>query len=261
MEWVSPNQVQRGRAMYLIYIDESGKPNCVDKENFVLCALIVQEHQWQPLDNQTKILKLRYFPNLNDEQVELHMKDLMAGVGVFSALDQATRKRLLLDCFSEMAKSDITIVASLIDKSRLQNRVDLELWGFRLLFERICWVLKARNGVLITNGQTPEHGLLLIDSINPEYDKKVRAKLLGPLRIGTFYMKNEYVIEDPLFVSSQWRNLSQIVDLVAWVIRRHFRPSHGSKDMLADELFRYVELKLHRDSHDNWNGPGIKIFP
>ncbi len=247
--------------MYLVYIDESGKPDYQDSEDFTLCALIVNEHDWQPLDNRIKTTKISHFPSLNDEDVELHAKVLVNGKEVFSSLSKAKREQLYHDALDTMQVSDVVIVASMIRKAMLKKKIDLELWGFRLLFERICWVLDKKNAELSAKGLANEYGILLIDSVRPSYDLKVRRKLLGFLRSGTYYVNNRFLIEDPIFVSSQYRNLSQLVDLSAWVIRRKFRPSNSSKDVLADSLFPHIEGKLDRDSSGNWNGVGLKIFP
>jgi hypothetical protein len=123
-------------------------------------------------------------------------------------------------------------------------------------------VLEQRNSALLSNSQPPEFGLLLIDAIEAKCDEQVRRKLLGFLRNGTHYMQNKFLIEDPLFVSSQYRNLSQLADLTAWTIRRKLRPSGGTyKDKVADKLWPYVESRLHRNNKGEWFGIAIKRFP
>ena len=40
---------------------------------------------------------------------------------------------------------------------------------------------------------------------------------------GTKFEKNNYLIEDPLFVNSEYRHLSQLADCVAYCVKKRFR--------------------------------------
>ena len=53
---------------------------------------------------------------------------------------------------------------------------------------------------------------MIMDTEGSKQDAKLRGKLTPILRNGTKYSKFQYLIEDPLFTDSKWRNLSQIVD-------------------------------------------------
>ena len=62
-----------------------------------------------------------------------------------------------------------------------------------------------------------------MDSVSFGFDNKVRGKIRGLLLDRTYYQDNEFLIEDPLFTSSHWRNLCQIADVVAYVINYKFQ--------------------------------------
>ena len=101
---------------------------------------------------------------------------------------------------------------------------------------------------------------MIMDTEGHKKDQKLRNKLSGMLFDGTRYSELDYLIEDPLFTDSKWRNLSQVVDCVAYCIRKHYRENtssiHTTKWL---EYFSKIEKKFH-----NKNGYylryGLKIF-
>jgi hypothetical protein len=68
------------------------------------------------------------------------------------------------------------------------------------------------------------------------------------------HVKNRYLIEDPFFVSSQYRNLSQLADLTAWTIHRIQLAGGHARDTLAADLFKMVEARFDRDKNGNYIG-------
>ena len=81
------------------------------------------------------------------------------------------------------------------------------------------------------------------------------------LRYGTKYSQLGYIIEDPLFTDSKWRNLSQLVDCVAYGIRKKHRTNTASFHITHwDKFYTLIEKKF-----DNLDGSyinyGLKIFP
>ena len=55
------------------YADASGSPISIrkDKENYVLSAVIINERNWQIINNDIKKIKIKYLPQLSDEDIEL----------------------------------------------------------------------------------------------------------------------------------------------------------------------------------------------
>jgi hypothetical protein len=127
----------------IAYIDSSGRP-FGDNENFVLSCVITNEAEWQNIDNKVKQLKLKHFPGLPDENIEIHAKDMMNHDGLFYQLSWACIYDILDDIFDLIASSDndLCIIGVLIDKQRLRKSIDIEEWAYRLLFERINQFIK-----------------------------------------------------------------------------------------------------------------------
>lgn len=103
-----------------------------------------------------------------------------------------------------------------------------------------------------------DQGLILIDSVNRVFDNKRRVHIKQFMEWGTYYSKNKYLIEDPVFVSSQYRHMSQIADMVAYLIRRVQREKHRNS---FDIYFDYIKDKFDKDSKGRIEGSGIKVFP
>ena len=102
----------------------------------------------------------------------------------------------------------------------------------------------------------------MIDSVNPKYDNKIRVKVRYLFENGTRYEKNRYLIEDPIFVDSSYRHLSQLVDCVAYCIRRNFRKAEADARECEtfEAFFKTIEPK-HLKSGSKSEGYGLKIFP
>ncbi len=77
-------------------------------------------------------------------------------------------------------------------------------------------------------------------------------------------MNNKYLIEDPLFISSQYRNMTQLVDLIAFIVRRKYKTPVNLDSVFNQNYLRYFEtIKSKFDTNENGEiiGSGIKIFP
>lgn len=248
--------------MYLIYIDESGKPTRKDKEDFVLVGLCINEQHYRNIDQKIDELKNKYFPKIDLDNVEFHAKDIAYNKKVYTSLTFDQRFHLFEDIYSLISKIECTIIGTIIRKNKIRKKdLDIELWAFRLLFDRFCKLLERRNK---DEKKPNEYALLLFDSIRPVYDLKLRHKIIDMFRRGTYYNQNDYIIEDPLFISSSYRNMVQLVDCIAFCIRRKYRETSTKKsylDIYFDRYFEIIKDKIDKDKHGKIDGYGIKIFP
>lgn len=249
--------------MYLSYIDSSGRGDYSDLENYVVASVTVNEHQWYFMRNEIEKIKKKHFPDLLPENVEFHAKDMLNLEGIYKGLKWEKIYEIFDDFFNFITNdtTHLTIVASLIKKKELRKKIDLELWGHRFLFERLNTYLNIQNEFLAQAGNPHEYGIMIIDTEGFKKDQKLRNKLVGMLSDGTYYSELDYLIEDPLFTDSKWRNLSQVVDCVAYCIRKHYRDNTPSIHTTKwSEYFSMIEKKFH-----NKNGYylryGLKIFP
>ncbi len=257
--------------MYLIYVDESGKPSMKHSSPlFVQAAFILLDDMWQSVDNAVNSLKMRWFPNLPPGDVEIHAYEVIQQKGIYKSLGKKKALKLLEEVFELISQIDCTLIASVIHKHKLRkikNRDDIELWSHRLLFERVCKFLEKENDRRMRTNQPPEYGILLIDSVNTRYDNTVRRKYNEFFKYGTLYQTNEYLIEDPLFVNSQYRNMSQLVDVVAHLVNRYTIMRRKPKaqwsdiDYVIEKGFQILNQQFDRGKSGRLEGCGIKHFP
>ena len=251
--------------MFIAYLDSSGRPNFDDKENFVLASMITNERHWQYIDNGVRRIKLRHFPNLPDSEVEIHAKDMQNREGVFKGLSWSKIYSVLGDVFDFIAdkSTEICIIAVVIDKVKLRKGkdIDIETWAYRLLFERINKFVERQKHIMTEAQYQPEYGIMITDSEGVKKDQKLRGKLLGMSRKGTLYSRLDVLIEDLLFTDSKWRNLSQLVDCVAYCIRKQYRTNSRSfHTFYWQSYYKRIETKFD-NPRDSYFGYGLKIFP
>lgn len=249
--------------MFLAYLDASGRPSFDDAENFVLASLITNECNWQLIDNGVKKIKIDHFPNRPDSEVEFHVKDMANRHGLFSTLTWDQVYAILDDIFDFIGNADtpLTIIGVLINKQKLWKGKDAETWAYRLLLERINRYVERQNKN--STVQSPrEYGMMITDSEGETKDQKLRKKLHQMLKEGTLYNKLDYLIEDPLFTDSKWRNMSQLADCVAYAIRKQYRSNNTSSIHTTNWSRYYSKIEPKFDSpYGSFVGYGLKIFP
>ena len=115
-------------------------------------------------------------------------------------------------------------------------------------------------------GANYQFGILFMDSIQQKYDETTKTKFREMITEGTELVENEYIIEDLIFIDSKYRAISQLVDCIAYVMRRYFR-------LLSSEHANNAELLFYSDcvdiirphirnfyNHISYDS-GLKIYP
>ncbi len=257
--------------MYLIYIDESGKNNLIDNENYVVGAFIIKEDQWQFIDREVKLLKSKGFPSIPDDEIEFHASDISHKRKRFINFTQSDTFNLFEDIYTLISNQYCVLIASVIRKefiySYIKKKEDINDWiekkGYMILFERICLYLDKVNQAKESINEPIDYGILIIDSINKYYDQLLRKKIIAFLEEGTDYVKNKYLIEDPIFVSSKYRNLIQLADFIPFIVRRKYRIS--SKITINtqnyEKYFEIIKGKFDTCKNGQLIGCGIKCYP
>ena len=110
-----------------------------EKENFVLSAIITNECNWQIIDNAIKQIKIKHFPQISDEEVEFHAKDMVNRDDIFKNLSWYQVYAIFGDVFNLISDSDtsLAITSVVIEKSKIKYNLDIETWAYKLLFERL----------------------------------------------------------------------------------------------------------------------------
>lgn len=103
--------------MFLAYVDASERPDYKERENYVLSAIITNEPSWRSIDNGMKIIKANHFPNLGDEEIEIHAKDMLNKDGIFAQLNWEDIYAIFDNVFNFINEdsTQIAIIAVVID--------------------------------------------------------------------------------------------------------------------------------------------------
>lgn len=244
-------------------MDESGKPQWSHPEpEYVLTALMINERSWKGINEMMKGIKLKHFPDLDPNTVELHATDIFNHRKAFKNMPLRARLDVFEDVLSVISDSECCICATVMRKDAINKRsMDVQDFALDLIFERITYFLNESNGRSLKNGLPEEYGIVLMDSENIKEDNRARLKFRQLFERGTRYVRCDYLIEDPLFVNSEYRHLSQLVDCAAYCIRRHIRRTEDEREAEQfSEFYSMIEPKMLR-GYGSVEGYGLKVFP
>lgn len=249
-------------------MDESGKPNYNDTENeYVLAAITIHESEYKHVENELSKVKQSFFPDKDPKDIEIHATDIISRKGIFSEMDVSKRLQLLKDILSTLKMIDCTVNCVLIRKEPLKGRIaDVDNVAYKFLFERLCLTHQKLNKILVKGGSDPQFGILFMDSIQPKFDEKIKIGVRNMIAEGTEHIVNDYIIEDVVFVDSRYRAMSQIVDCIAYVIRRYHRLSYSgsvneSEMSFYKECFDIIRPRIRKGPNGRIKGAGLKIYP
>ena len=240
--------------MYLIYVDDCGKPEKIHRNNrfFCLSSVIVGEQKWSPIDREIVKLKQKYsIQEIHTRNIYMMDKEFIGFRNIPSA-----RLVVLNDIFKLISSLPITLVSSVIDKEKYFQQYDdeqVEFRGWKHLFER-C---EMGVGDLSYERSFFENGLIITDHNTSDAHDEIIRSFLQVIRLkGTGYVTVNHHIEDPLFVVSKFRNMIQIADAIAYCTVKY---------LLKDEFFmRQFEMIRPRFRHSPTGdiiNYGLKIFP
>jgi len=264
--------------MYFAYIDESGNSNENDpkSQEYVLTAVIVHEMYWKTFQDACRNLKQDIWELLNESEIkempetfELHFKDLTNRENDYEKLKENDELWLKIvdEIYTRISWLDIDIISSIIvkDEFKKKNYTDVNKWAFTLLVERLNRFLEENHPDL------DEYILLVLDTVNPEFDAQQRKHIEEFMESGTGHGWKEYptnVIETPFFVDSHIHNGVQIADAAAYLIRRYtFHCLNRNPDAFFNKYCLKFMRKISKifyggtSKHKHVFNRGIKIFP
>lgn len=268
--------------MYLIYIDESGTPVKFSKDpkHFSLTACIINEKDWEIVDEEIVKLKKKYFPNHDPYDIELHAKLIFHKKGLFAKELKKNRNfDFLGEFFSLISQFPIVAITVIINKEKLEEKQDTNSYRvnfspyqlcWHYLIERLCKYLNKKNIEHYSSGTGSQYGILLIDNqASSKQNRRVRTTVINYLRgkkkikIGKKFISTKFLLKDSHFLESEFYNLSQITDLVAYTVnRKHSSSNKSSKiDINNEKFYQIIENLFDTDEAGNIDGCGVKIYP
>lgn len=210
--------------MHLIYLDESGNTgnNLADPEQpvFVLGALIVPEHKWQPVEAELERSLERHVPSPRSQSFEMHAGDLRQGTGCFRGISVHTRVSLRDEWLRIAATHQLRFTYRAITKNRYERwmkaafgtniSVNPHLAAFPL-------VAQVTNSFLKTVG-VDALGIFISDD-NREVVSDIE-RFLKLLRATPGTLRLDRIIEKGFFIDSHKSLLLQLADLCTLLARK-----------------------------------------
>jgi len=231
--------------MKLIYTDESGNTglNLKDKEQpiFLLACLIIDENQWFDLEEDFQLLMENYLKLSNNTNFEIHAIDLKIGRGVFQDLDFKQRLALRNDFFELIKKYQLPIFYRRIIKKNfeefcIQNygsgiQIQPYIMALPFIFSEVESYLSKNNS----------YGMFIFDEQKEYYlDVERSIKLLRLDK--TSLLKTSKIIEKGFFVDSKKSFGIQLIDILAYYIRKYEENKLNIKISEYDkEVFPIIE--------------------
>jgi hypothetical protein len=110
--------------MYLVYVDESGNTgtnfNDAQQPIFVLSSLIVPEERWLAIERELEKSIRDLFPELAEQEAEIHATDLRNGCGDFSKVPVSERLALRDSWLAIAGSFELKVIYRAIAKKRFQ---------------------------------------------------------------------------------------------------------------------------------------------
>lgn len=237
--------------MYLIYVDESGNSgsNLSDKQQpiFLLCAMILAEDRWLPLEMDLRAALDKFIPEPRSEKFEVHGVEVRNGRQWMGDKTPAERIAFRDQWMDLAAKHGVKIVYRAIEKVRYKKWItDTFPAGVVINPHVAAFALVSRvvDDYLKSLPKSPL-GIFISDE-NKEIVGDVE-KLIRLFRVEAGALRMGQIVEKGFFIQSHKSLLIQLCDLFAICLRKHEEAKTGGRIHGIDESGIARALKLvHR---------------
>lgn len=239
--------------MYLVYLDESGNSgtNLQDASQpiFLLCALVVPESKWLPIETELQASIDRFFPSPRPADFEIHANELVNPRGFFRTFPVKHRLDFLADWMHIAARNDLRVIYRAIVKKRFARWLQ-ETFGLGVLINphvaAFPLVAQVVNTYLRSEPGAPLGILISDENKDVEYDVE---KTIRILRGHSSHLRLSQVIEKGFFIESHKSLFLQLCDVCAFCARRAEEQNAGVAVKALDQtLIPLVGPLIHRGS-------------
>lgn len=240
--------------MHLVYLDESGNSglNLTDPQQpiFALCAMIINEKDWQPLEQDLKSILDAQFPVWKTvDGFEVHAADLRRGTGYFDGVSVADRVAFRDDWMNAGARHGVRLIYRSVYKKAYAQWltktfgsgivVNPHITAFALLAPCVNNYLQSLDG--------SPRGMFISDEnkqVMADVEKSIRV-----LRGEVGLMRLNQIIEKGFFIDSSKSHPLQLCDLFALSLRKkeERRRGCGAAKAIDDSGITIAESLLYKD--------------
>ena len=212
--------------MYLFYIDESGEIGYNSgTKYFVYNAFGIHEADWKNINNQVNNLKTQVFKSNKAPILEIksnwlrnpHERNRRE---YLKNLSENELKQLSYGLYDIILHNNCVLLSSVINKDSLLkhygiNKPDVNLFALKYLLERIS--------IYMNKNHPAEQAIIIMDKCSDHIEKMLNQTHTLQQAEGYTWQNNKNIIENLLFVDSQYNNFIQLTDLCAYSINRAFK--------------------------------------
>ncbi len=250
--------------MYLVFIDESGKPDKKD-DPYVVCALMIHDSSFIFIEDQVDHIVSATLGIDRPRIAEIHGRDIFQNKGIYKRMFTIEQRRALVENITRFIENELVnraqAVLVVFDKNRvlkMHNDKNARKYMvnivYKLLMERIAWMVYEWG---------PQPTLLLSDQ--SELDADIIDTVRHEIREGMYtsnIVDSKYFIKTPLFVDSKEYRCLQLADLIAYIYGRIHKGktsiAHGFFDL--ESYFRRISTIIRKSPDGRIDGYGIKVW-
>jgi hypothetical protein len=238
--------------VHLIYLDESGNSgaNLEDPQQpvFLLCAMVVPEQSWQPLEADLSASLGRRFPKVAPPLPEVHGSDLRNGRGVFAGVPVADRVALRNEWMDIASQHGVRLLYRAIEKRRYRRWLVEALGpggsGINPHVAAFALLAGVANDYLRSLPGSPL-GMFISDENREIVQGVEHALRVFRAAVGTLRLTQ--IIEKVFFIQSHLSLPLQLCDLFALTLRKLEEGRIGLPVRTVDEgAFGRAERLVHR---------------
>ncbi len=232
--------------MYLLYVDESGRPTGRGDDHFVLAGLALHEEDCYPFARSVEGVQSRLLP-VQHRDLEIHASRIIAGRNEWSHVAKADRLALLDALFNHFrdwrapSGRRPVLFAVVVHKRSFPNTSVVELAYDQLLARFDSYLIRqhlagdSHRSLVIADESSYEP---LLQRLLPRWKAGI-----GPPK------KLHSLVEVPLFVDSRASRLIQVADCVAWAAWNYYERGHSAYAERLHGLFDADEGVQHGLAH------------
>jgi hypothetical protein len=244
------------RAMYLLYVDESGDPGPAGSRFLVLGAAALFEGKWLHVERDLRLLIDRYFPS-GPQPSEIHLSELRKGKREFRLLTSMQRNSLI-DDFCQLAlnllSTELVMFAVIADKPHWftnnpgKTGDDLYVEMFEDLSSRFDLFLRRRYAE-----NSPSKGIIIADPHKPSLSEALKTKQRLYQRRGHRWDVLYNLVETVFFLASNDSPGIQLADLTSYAVWRLIAANDDRIARLIAPIFDR-ESTAARINPGKWHG-------
>lgn len=239
---------------FIVYVDESGDHSLKSIDEgypvFVLTFCIFRKEYYA--DVVTPVLRKLKFATFGHDMVILHEQDIRKKLGAFSVLGKEKREAFLEELNFVIAKSDFTLIASVIDKYKLKEQEIKETHAYHLAM-RIG--LEKLYAFLLIHGQADLFTHVVCEARGASEDKALELEFRNVCNGDNSF---ERQLPFGIIIADKKTNSEglQFADLSARPVGLSIlRPGQSNRAL------KILEKKFHKNKQGQFVGHGLHVYP